>query len=887
MHFPAGSQVLFVGEGDFSFVTSLTQGNRCVGAHLTASALQDELSERARGNVELLRGRGVEVALGVDATRLHLHPLTQHGKFTHIVFNFPHVGGKMRIERNRKLLHDFFQSATWVLEVDGCVLVTLCGGQGGVTLDPMARRYDDTWKVILMASHADMVLRSIEKFTPGHYPGYSATGYRSMEKGFCQASALTYTFQVSMLSVDPTDALLTYPVSICDGSVLHLPSFLHTCMKRDIVSDSSSLAGYFFSLLLGVLGGRLSVHRGEKLVFGKEGQEESLRRYSEKLLLREESQEESVKNSETVSKCGSIQELTIGGDTGFRDSSRVDCSEKLMSRREVREGSLKNSKTVSNCGSLQELTSRGDTGFKDSPIVDYCEKLMSRREVREGSLKNSKTVSNCGSLQELTSRGDTGLRDSSRVDCSEKLMSRREVQEGSLKNSETVSNCGSIQELTIGGDTGLRDSPRVDCSEKLMSREEEQEESLNNSETVSNCGSFQEPTVLSHSPCRVNIGGGDTGGDTPKVNCCEKLMSRNEVQEESLNISDGASKSAILPSAQPTISCHSAYRINTVGSLSLDPLIVLLCPGNTETIDHLLSQPQTIRIRNVSRSFVPETKSFAFRDFTEGKMCFTEGGDVGNTLTCYLISVAALAEQCGGVKEDEVWGEGQAVGMREDALTYTPFSLFPSKYTYDLSFWETRLTGEKSPANVSDAAEYGNSNDTTGTSDERELTVSEHRGNVKVPTDNKTSLNTLARNYEAKPTLYPTNATSHSPPLTHTPESTLSPTNTTSHNPLTTQTPESTLSPTNTTPHNPLATQPPVPPPFKTTLDTIITNIGGEALRNYRLMSVYECPKTGRRSFTYRLVYRSWRGALSDEGAKRIHGYIGRQLEKCMGVEVR
>lgn len=57
MHFPAGSQVLFVGEGDFSFVTSLTQGNRCVGVHLTASALQDELSERARGNVELLRER--------------------------------------------------------------------------------------------------------------------------------------------------------------------------------------------------------------------------------------------------------------------------------------------------------------------------------------------------------------------------------------------------------------------------------------------------------------------------------------------------------------------------------------------------------------------------------------------------------------------------------------------------------------------------------------------------------------------------------------------------------------------------------------------------------------------------------------------------------------
>lgn len=63
MHFAEGSRVLFVGEGDFSFVTSLTQQDGCAGIHLTATSLQEELSERARRNVEVLAKRGVLMVL--------------------------------------------------------------------------------------------------------------------------------------------------------------------------------------------------------------------------------------------------------------------------------------------------------------------------------------------------------------------------------------------------------------------------------------------------------------------------------------------------------------------------------------------------------------------------------------------------------------------------------------------------------------------------------------------------------------------------------------------------------------------------------------------------------------------------------------------------------
>lgn len=57
MHFAVGSRVIFVGEGDFSFVNSLTQRDGCAGIHLTATSLQEELSERARRNVDALTER--------------------------------------------------------------------------------------------------------------------------------------------------------------------------------------------------------------------------------------------------------------------------------------------------------------------------------------------------------------------------------------------------------------------------------------------------------------------------------------------------------------------------------------------------------------------------------------------------------------------------------------------------------------------------------------------------------------------------------------------------------------------------------------------------------------------------------------------------------------
>jgi GTP-binding protein len=58
----------------------------------------------------------VHVLSGIDATKLTSYEdLAIKQNVTCIIFNFPHVGGKMKINENRKLLKDFFTSANNLL----------------------------------------------------------------------------------------------------------------------------------------------------------------------------------------------------------------------------------------------------------------------------------------------------------------------------------------------------------------------------------------------------------------------------------------------------------------------------------------------------------------------------------------------------------------------------------------------------------------------------------------------------------------------------------------------------------------------------------------------------------------------------------------------------
>ena len=69
---------------------------------------------------------GIRILTQVDATKLEKHQVLKSECFDIVAFNFPHVGGKMRIEKNRELLKNFFLSVGAILTKNGQIFLSLC-----------------------------------------------------------------------------------------------------------------------------------------------------------------------------------------------------------------------------------------------------------------------------------------------------------------------------------------------------------------------------------------------------------------------------------------------------------------------------------------------------------------------------------------------------------------------------------------------------------------------------------------------------------------------------------------------------------------------------------------------------------------------------------------
>ena len=110
------------------------------------------VSDFAKKNASNLKKLGVKVVSGVDATNLHKTVDLKDQLFDLVVFMFPHIGGKMKIQKNRDLIKDFAVNIRPFLNFGGSVIVTLAGGQGGTPVDPIQRRY------LLLTLHKTQIL---------------------------------------------------------------------------------------------------------------------------------------------------------------------------------------------------------------------------------------------------------------------------------------------------------------------------------------------------------------------------------------------------------------------------------------------------------------------------------------------------------------------------------------------------------------------------------------------------------------------------------------------------------------------------------------------------------------------------------------------------------
>ncbi|XP_014252460.1 uncharacterized protein LOC106668326 isoform X2 [Cimex lectularius] len=200
-----GDKVLLLGEGNFSFTCELVRilkescGFQDFSGFFSTCLEDEESSAITAENKALLEKEGVRVLYGVDATKLSQNKHLQNGNFRKVIFNFPHVGGKMKIHLNRLLLKEFFTCASddGLLSHEGEILMSLCSGQGGTGAEKRQRRWDDTWQVTEMAAFGNFLLKRIENFPHTLFPSYVSTGFRSTIRSFHTEGALIHIFKKS------------------------------------------------------------------------------------------------------------------------------------------------------------------------------------------------------------------------------------------------------------------------------------------------------------------------------------------------------------------------------------------------------------------------------------------------------------------------------------------------------------------------------------------------------------------------------------------------------------------------------------------------------------------------------------------------------------------
>lgn len=195
---------LILGDGNFSFSLSLlkilSSNFKLVATSLEAQSNVLRRKQAGDNLSKLIQFENAHVLHEVDCTKLSNYEVLKEISPTYdrVIFNFPHIGGKSKIQCNRILLKDFFVSLveSQLLSDAGEVHLTLCHGQGGTPGEDSQRGYENSWKAVEMAAEGGFVLDRIEPFNTTDYPEYTQTGYRGhSDKGFSVERSLCHVFR--------------------------------------------------------------------------------------------------------------------------------------------------------------------------------------------------------------------------------------------------------------------------------------------------------------------------------------------------------------------------------------------------------------------------------------------------------------------------------------------------------------------------------------------------------------------------------------------------------------------------------------------------------------------------------------------------------------------
>ena len=231
---PTKNPVLFLGEGNFSFSASVVKmmvglgesSDKVLFNHIWSSCFESdpskfELNEKneeaavvKEENKSFLLSRGCRVLDSLDAAHLEEDWRLSDIFFSKIIFMFPHVGGKMKIDKNRRLLLNIIRSSRKVLSADGEIIITLCKGgnilqsqinyindetrsigQGGTPFELVKRPPSDTWKIIDLINEADCILTKVEFFPSELFEDYRQVGYRGLHKKFNVTGSVIHTIR--------------------------------------------------------------------------------------------------------------------------------------------------------------------------------------------------------------------------------------------------------------------------------------------------------------------------------------------------------------------------------------------------------------------------------------------------------------------------------------------------------------------------------------------------------------------------------------------------------------------------------------------------------------------------------------------------------------------